>query len=293
MGQGMGHGFNRQWARELEAQLQQHGWGGRGGSGDWGGWGPRGRPSGPPPWLAGLFGLAGQDGPAPRPSGTPRRRAGGDPRGARRRAAERLPGDPGDLRAHRAVPGARAPARSTRRSPQLEDEGLVEGDDERGRRTLRLSDAGRAYLAEHADEVAAVWAPFAEGARAPARPAEEAPDFTSLKPEIGRVMNAVWQIISTGTDEQRRDAIGVLVEARRGLYRILADLPRRRGRRPRRPRPAGRRRGGAVNSRCGSATPSARRPPASSASTTRWAGSPPRSTATGSSRSGRRAPRPT
>jgi hypothetical protein len=36
-------------------------------------------------------------------------------------------------------------------------------------------------------------------------------------------MNAVWQIITTGSDEQRRAAVGVLVEARRGLYRILAD----------------------------------------------------------------------
>ena len=43
---------------------------------------------------------------------------------------------------------------------QLEDEGLIEGDDERGRRTLRLSDEGRAYLAGHAEEVAEVWAPF-------------------------------------------------------------------------------------------------------------------------------------
>ena len=50
-------------------------------------------------------------------------------------------------------------------------------------------------------------------------------EFASLKPEVGRVMNAVWQIISTGTEQQRRDAIGVLVEARRGLYRILADHP--------------------------------------------------------------------
>ena len=38
-------------------------------------------------------------------------------------------------------------------------------------------------------------------------------------------MNAVWQIISTGTDEQRRAAVGVLVDARRGLYQILADHP--------------------------------------------------------------------
>jgi len=39
------------------------------------------------------------------------------------------------------------------------------------------------------------------------------------------VMNAVWQIITTGTDEQRRAAVGVLVEARRALYQILADHP--------------------------------------------------------------------
>jgi hypothetical protein len=38
-------------------------------------------------------------------------------------------------------------------------------------------------------------------------------------------MNAVWQIITTGTDEQRRAAVGVLVDARRGLYQILADHP--------------------------------------------------------------------
>jgi DNA-binding PadR family transcriptional regulator len=108
---------------------------------------------------------------------------------------------------------------------QLEDEGLVEGDDERGRRTLRLSDSGRTYLAEHEAEVAAVWAPFADETRRAATDQGESPDFTSLKPEIGRVMNAAWQIISTGTDDQRRAAIGVLVEARRGLYQILADDP--------------------------------------------------------------------
>ncbi len=52
---------------------------------------------------------------------------------------------------------------------QLEDEGLIEGDDERGRRTLRLSDAGRDYLATHAEEVAGVWAPFESEERASAR----------------------------------------------------------------------------------------------------------------------------
>jgi DNA-binding PadR family transcriptional regulator len=110
---------------------------------------------------------------------------------------------------------------------QLEDEGLIEGDDERGRRTLRLSDAGRGYLAEHEADVAGVWAPFerSSGEDGPDERGDDEVDFASLKPELGRVMNAVWQIITTGTDEQRRAAIGVLVEARRSLYRILADHP--------------------------------------------------------------------
>jgi DNA-binding PadR family transcriptional regulator len=110
---------------------------------------------------------------------------------------------------------------------QLEDEGLIESDDERGRRTLRLTDTGRDYLAEHVDEVAQVWAPFdGEGERGRSDKADPAPtDYSALKPELGRVMNAVWQIISTGTDRQRRAAVGVLVETRRGLYGILADHP--------------------------------------------------------------------
>ena len=47
---------------------------------------------------------------------------------------------------------------------QLEDEGLVEADDERGRRTLRLTDEGRRYVEEHADELAETWAPFGRAA---------------------------------------------------------------------------------------------------------------------------------
>jgi DNA-binding PadR family transcriptional regulator len=108
---------------------------------------------------------------------------------------------------------------------QLEDEGLVESDDARGRRTLSLSTSGRAYLDEHADEVDEVWAPFTREREEPRERHAGDADFTSLKPELGRVMNAVWQIITTGTDEQRRSAIGVLVEARRSLYQILADHP--------------------------------------------------------------------
>ncbi|HEX3930276.1 MAG TPA: PadR family transcriptional regulator [Nocardioides sp.] len=237
--------MRRDWGREFETMLQQHGrgrgWEGHGGPGDddwagpWGSgaWGQssrrggRGGRGGPPPWLAGLFGMAQQE----RARG-PRVR-----RGDVRVAILAVLAD-GPLNGYQVIgeiadrtdgewrpsPGSVYPTMS-----QLEDEGLVEGDDERGRRPLRLTEQGRTYLEEHADEVAEVWAPFSRdregGAGRGEDPRRDGPDFASLKPELGRVMNAVWQIISTGTDEQRRAAIGVLMDARRALYGILADHP--------------------------------------------------------------------
>jgi len=100
---------------------------------------------------------------------------------------------------------------------QLEDEGLVETDDERGRKSLALTDEGRQYVADHADELAAVWRPFER------RAAREETSFSGLKPEIGQVMGAVWQIFTSGSEAQQRAAIDVLVETRRKLYGILAD----------------------------------------------------------------------
>ncbi|HRD60924.1 MAG TPA: hypothetical protein PL137_08480, partial [Nocardioides sp.] len=56
----MGHpGFNRQWAHPDESSRRQRRGGGRRGPwGEWtgGGWDGPGR-QGPPPWVAGLFGL--------------------------------------------------------------------------------------------------------------------------------------------------------------------------------------------------------------------------------------------
>jgi DNA-binding PadR family transcriptional regulator len=202
----MGHQGSQPWGS----------WGQPWNQGSWGSppWGRGGRP-GPPPWVTGLFGLAqGEQQRAPRA-----RR--GDVRAA---ILDVLQGEP--LNGYQVIsaisertggawkpsPGSVYPTIS-----QLEDEGLVEADDERGRRTLRLTDAGREYVATNADELAGIWEPFAE----PGRP--DGGDFAALKPEIGQVMNAVWQIITTGTEQQRRDAIDVLVETRRKLYGLLAE----------------------------------------------------------------------
>ncbi|WP_212721859.1 PadR family transcriptional regulator [Nocardioides dongxiaopingii] len=105
---------------------------------------------------------------------------------------------------------------------QLQDEGLVEADDERGRRTIRLSAAGLAHVEENAEELAAVWAPFdRSAAKDEARDGEQ----VDLKSEIGQVMGAVWQLVTTGSETQRRAAVQILADTRRALYGVLADGP--------------------------------------------------------------------
>ncbi len=187
-----------------------------------GGWGRSGRP-GPPPWVAGLLGLD-QGGEPPK---GPRVRRG-DVRMAildvLRDAAERdepVNGyqviqqitDRSDG-AWRPSPGSVYPT-----IQQLQDEGLVEAEDDRGRRTLALTAAGADYVAANADQLAGVWAPF-ETEEKRRRPGGE---YAELKPEIGQMMSAVWQIVTAGSDGQRRAAIEVLVDTRRRLYGILAD----------------------------------------------------------------------
>jgi DNA-binding PadR family transcriptional regulator len=222
----MGHkGFNRQWAQHAEAECRQHG-GGRGGWGTWGGFGPGafGRPGhpGPPPWVAGLFGLAQGD----RQRGPRVRR--GDVRSAildvLRTAQENDESVNGyqviQQIAERSNGGWRpSPGSVYPTIQQLEDEGLVETDDERGRRSLRLTPEGTTYCAENADDLAAVWAPFE------AAESSWQGEHADIKAEIPQVMSAVWQIVTSGDEVQRRAAVEVLVDARRKLYGILADGP--------------------------------------------------------------------
>ena len=223
----MGHpGFNRQWARMDEPGRRQRRGGRRGPWGDFGGWDGPGRPGmqGPPPWVAGLFGLGSMH----EQRRGPRVRRG-DVRSAILdvlRAAE----ESGDQvngyqviqqiaersdNAWRPSPGSVYPT-----IQQLQDEGLVTASAEGGRPTLALTEEGRRYIAEHADELARVWRPFD---RQSDREAGEDTSFAGLKPEIGQVMGAVWQLVTAGSEAQQRAAIDVLVDTRRKLYGILAD----------------------------------------------------------------------
>lgn len=219
-------GFGRQWAGHGEQQWNQHGrrHGGHGGpwSAGWSGWGPAGvgRP-GPPPWVAGLFGLAQGD----RQRGPRVRR--GDVRAAILDVVRTAQWNGDQVNGYQVIQQiAERSNGSWRPSPgsvyptiqQLEDEGLVEADDTRGRRSLRLTAEGETYVAEHADELAAVWAPFDEP-----EADQETDGIRDLKPEIGQMMGALWQIVTTGSDQQRRAAAEILVDTRRRLYGLLAD----------------------------------------------------------------------
>jgi DNA-binding PadR family transcriptional regulator len=95
---------------------------------------------------------------------------------------------------------------------QLEDEGLVRADSDGGRRTYTLTDEGQTYVAEHPDEVAAPWEGMAE-------PSDE----DGLKPLIGQVAAAIWQIAAVGTPEQQAKGREALSDLRRRLHTILSE----------------------------------------------------------------------
>jgi DNA-binding PadR family transcriptional regulator len=109
----------------------------------------------------------------------------------------------------RPSPGSIYPALS-----QLEDEGLVDIEKVAGRKTAQLTAAGTEYVAAHRAELGD---PFAE-----VRSAVGAQEL-DLRGLVRQLVGAVSQVASAGTPEQSRRAAEVLTEARRALYRILAE----------------------------------------------------------------------
>ena len=168
---------------------------------------------GPPPWLHGFFGL-GQDS-----ARGPRVRRG-DVRAAILDvlAAEQLNGYQVIQRIGERSGGAWKPSPGSvyPTIQQIEDEGLVQSTSTNGRRENTLTEAGRGYVEEHPDELAATWRPFDEAA-------DEDEALPGLKPAIGQVMSAVWQVASSGSPQQQAQAAVILADTRRKLYGLLAD----------------------------------------------------------------------
>lgn len=98
---------------------------------------------------------------------------------------------------------------------QLEDENLIALQTTAGdRRAYELTEGGRTYVAEHAEELKAPWSAVSGDA------AGAAADLHSL---VRQVHVAAFGVLSAGTDAQIAQARKILTQTRRSLYRILAE----------------------------------------------------------------------
>ena len=109
--------------------------------------------------------------------------------------------------AWRPSPGSIYPALSA-----LQDEGLVDDQKLDGRRVFDLTEAGRAYVGEHEEALAAVF-----------RANSDDEGSGDLRQSVAALAGAAMQVSHVGTQAQRERAVAVLDEARRALYLLLAE----------------------------------------------------------------------
>lgn len=97
---------------------------------------------------------------------------------------------------------------------QLVDEGLITAVGEGRQSSFELTETGRAYVADHADEIAKAWS----DAEAPTDHRHD--EFIGAAMKLAGVMK---QFAFDATPEQRKQATAKVDELRRALYSILAD----------------------------------------------------------------------
>jgi DNA-binding PadR family transcriptional regulator len=100
---------------------------------------------------------------------------------------------------------------------QLEDEGLVREEASGlvpGGRVFALTDAGRAYVKAHRDELGAAWEA--------ANPLESDHHFIAMLTQVRHIAGAAMQVQQTGNAAQIAQAQKILADARRALYGLLA-----------------------------------------------------------------------
>jgi len=175
---------------------------------------------GPPGFLPGVPPSPGLFGPGPMPHGAGPKVRKGDVRAAALALLTEGPRNGYQIiqeiaeRSHgiwRPSPGSVYPALQ-----QLEDEGLVRAEEQAGRRTYGLTDAGRAHVADNREELAEPWAAVADSV------SEEMVDLRGVFMQVGMAMR---QVMQAGTPEQHGRARQILDETRRSLYRLLAEDP--------------------------------------------------------------------
>lgn len=98
----------------------------------------------------------------------------------------------------------------------LEDEGLIAPTHEGNKKLYTLTDEGKTYKQEHADELTAPWE----------RVAGPHKGMLDLRPELHQLGMALNQVAMSGDEAQIEAARGILDAARKDIYRLLAgDAP--------------------------------------------------------------------
>src|SRR3954451_24901681 len=94
---------------------------------------------------------------------------------------------------------------------QLEDEGLVRPEGEGNGRVYGLTDTGRTYVDEHREELGEPWANLGPGGA-----------DKDLRRALGELAAATMMVARGGDKGHAEQALTILTDARKAMYRILA-----------------------------------------------------------------------
>jgi DNA-binding PadR family transcriptional regulator len=109
----------------------------------------------------------------------------------------------------RPSPGSVYPALS-----QLEDEGLIRSREGDGGRVFELTETGQAQVAERPQDAPAPWDTVGQ---------DVGDGVRALMGQVRQLAVAASQVAQSGSPDQANQATEVLDQARRSIYRILAD----------------------------------------------------------------------
>ncbi len=97
---------------------------------------------------------------------------------------------------------------------QMLEEGLIAAVGGEGNRSdYGLTDQGRSYVAEHAEDLREAWAAMSG----------TTDEDLALQESIGKLIGAVRQAAFAASEEQSGRIAEILDDARRSVYRVLAD----------------------------------------------------------------------
>lgn len=94
----------------------------------------------------------------------------------------------------------------------LADEDLIVAEETDGKKVFSLTETGKAAAAKHADEPA----PWEQAA-------ESGSDARGLREAAGRLAQVIFQVATSGSEDQIKRAVAVITDARKQLYAILAE----------------------------------------------------------------------